>query len=198
MSCSAYYYYSDKKYSLCTDQVQSSFGPTRSSLDDCVPRMNIINLRLMHKLFMLIDSKLEEKGLSPNGWKSAKKFIADLMTMDANLLVSPRELTQFLETKFSSIIETDGTFLLEEVELLCSRKSHFDVEPHERSIDHWWKSDQWKFTSIVKKKVVEKNMLSDHSSCDSCTVKTLRVCWNKPPILSKRETQRESSVRANK
>jgi hypothetical protein len=37
----------------------------------------------MYKLFMLIDSKLEEKGLSPNDWKSAKKFIADLMTMDA-------------------------------------------------------------------------------------------------------------------
>jgi hypothetical protein len=68
---------------------------------------------------MLIDSKLEEKGLSPNDWKSAKKFIADLMTMDANLLVSLQELTQFLETEFSSIIETDSTCLLEEVELYC-------------------------------------------------------------------------------
>jgi hypothetical protein len=36
MSCSAYYYYSDKKYSLCTDQVQSSFGPTTGFLPDAV------------------------------------------------------------------------------------------------------------------------------------------------------------------
>jgi hypothetical protein len=51
-------------------------------------------------------------------------------------------------------------------------------------------------SQVLKKKCVEKNMLSDHS-CD-ITVKTVLVCWNNTPILSKRETQREISVRADK
>ena len=93
---------------------------------------------------MLIDSKLEEKGLSRNDWKSAKKFIANLMTMDAiNLLVSPQELTQFLETEFSSIIERDGTVLLEEVELYC-------MFPEESVIS------MWNHTRTIHRLLVEK------------------------------------------
>jgi hypothetical protein len=132
---------------------------------DCVPRMNIINLRLMHKLFLLMDSKLVEKGLSPNDWRSAKRYINDLMIMDAQLLVSPEELTQFFETEFSLLETDDNKSLLEDVELYVPGKV-ISIWNHTNDPSIIGGKVTNGNSQVLKQIFVEKNMLSDHS-CDS-------------------------------
>ena len=92
--------------------------------------------------------------------------------MDANLLVSPQELTQFFETEFSSISETNNKSLLEEVELYVPGKV----------ISIWNHTNDPSIISgkvtngnsqVLKKIFVEKNMLSDHSCDTYTTVKTV-------------------------
>ena len=45
----------------------------------------------------LLDSKLEQKGLSPNDFTTAKAYIQDLMTIDTDVLVTPNEIYDFLQ-----------------------------------------------------------------------------------------------------
>jgi hypothetical protein len=65
--------------------------------NDCVPRLSLLNVRLMNKLFIRLDQKLQEKGLSPDDFRTAKNYLQDLMKIDKDLLLSPKELTDFLD-----------------------------------------------------------------------------------------------------
>jgi hypothetical protein len=129
--------------------------------NDCVPRMSLMNLRTMHKLFMLVDQKLDEKGLSPKDFKTAKRYISDLMVIDSDLLLAPEELTSFLETEFQ---EEDADETFSDIQLFVPGKV----------VSVW---NNTKDPSIIGSKVttgvakafrqlfVEPNMLSDHA-CD--------------------------------
>lgn len=65
--------------------------------NDCVPRLSLLNVRLMNKLFILLNQKLQEKGLSPDNFQTAKKCLQDLMTIDQDSLLPPKELMDFLD-----------------------------------------------------------------------------------------------------
>ena len=65
--------------------------------NDIVPRISLLNVRTMNKFFNLIDSKLEEKGLSPNDFTTAYTYMQDLMTIDSDLLITPEEIYEFLQ-----------------------------------------------------------------------------------------------------
>jgi hypothetical protein len=65
--------------------------------NDCIPRLSLLNICLMNKLFILLDQKLQEKGVSPVDFRTAKNYLQDLMKIDKDLLLSPKELTDFLD-----------------------------------------------------------------------------------------------------
>jgi len=129
--------------------------------NDCVPRMTLMNLRMMHKMFMLVDQKLEEKGLSPKDFKTAKRYIQDLMVIDEDLLLTPEELNDFLKREFA---EEDADEKFTDMQLFVPGKV----------VSVW---NNTKDPSIIGSKIttgvanafrqifVEPNMVSDHA-CD--------------------------------
>jgi hypothetical protein len=129
--------------------------------NDCVPRMTLMNLRMMHKMFMLVDKKLDEKGLSPKDFKTAKRYISDLMVIDDDLLLTPEELSEFFRAEFE---KEDADEKFTELQLFVPGKV----------VSVW---NNTKDPSIIGSKIttgvanafrqifVEPNMVSDHA-CD--------------------------------
>jgi hypothetical protein len=65
--------------------------------NDIVPRLSLLNLRLLNRLFVLIDTKLTERGLSPDDFTSATKYLKDLLTVNNDLLLQPEEIMAFFQ-----------------------------------------------------------------------------------------------------
>jgi hypothetical protein len=130
--------------------------------NDCVPRMSLVNVRLMHKLFLLIDTKLKEKGLSPNDFSSAKKYLADLMVIDANFLMSPDELNQWLEDEFQKDHDDPN---LKELQLYVPGKV-VSIWNHTKDSSIVGGKVTNGGSQVLKQIFVEGNMVSDHS-CDA-------------------------------
>ena len=65
--------------------------------NDIVPRMSLLNVRLLNQLLNLLDEKLSQRGLSPTDFTTAKAYLTDLMTIDTNLLLTPTEICDFLQ-----------------------------------------------------------------------------------------------------
>jgi len=63
---------------------------------DCVPRLSLWNVHLMHKLFVELDQRLEDKGLAPKDLKSARAYFKDIIKIDDNLLMTPDDFNSFL------------------------------------------------------------------------------------------------------
>lgn len=130
---------------------------------DCVPRMTIPNLRLMSKLFVLIDSKLEEKGLSPKNFTATKNYVKDLLITDQHLLVEPNELNKFLDTEFAA--DEKDKQQLEEVQLYVPGKV-VAIWNHTKDPAIIGGKVTNGNSQVLKQIFVESNMISDHS-CDS-------------------------------
>lgn len=64
---------------------------------DCVPRVSIMNIRTLNKLFLKLDEKLTFRGLSPTNWQTTRAYLRDLSKVDTDLLMSPEELHDFAE-----------------------------------------------------------------------------------------------------
>jgi len=132
--------------------------------NDCVPRMSLNNLQLMCKLFIKIESKLEEKGLIPKDLRSAKRFFEEVVTVDSDVLISPHELTQFFDKELAEESTSDEgqESNIQEVALFVPGKI----------VSVW---NDTKDQSIINGKItnckshalrqlfIESNMLSDHS-----------------------------------
>lgn len=124
--------------------------------NDCVPRLSLMNVRTLNKLLMVVDQKLDEKGLSPTSFAKAKKYMTTLMTIDSTLLMTREELYQFLNKERSE-----------------PRNDRFiDLELYVpgRVVSIW---NHVQDPSLVGGKItdvqslfIESNMISDHS-CDS-------------------------------
>jgi hypothetical protein len=128
--------------------------------NDCVPRMSLLNVRMMHKLFMLIDGKLDEKNLSPKDFWSAKNYLKDLMKIDNNLLLTPRELTNFFEEEFAQphgerFIDME-LYVPGRVVSIWNHTSDASILGGKVTTGH---------SRVLKQIFVEKNMVSDHG-CD--------------------------------
>jgi len=80
---------------LATATAVAPFTTSVVNNTDCVPRMSVMNLVTLNKLFVKVDEKLKEHGRSPSSWKSSKALVGDLMKIDDNLLMSPEELHAF-------------------------------------------------------------------------------------------------------
>lgn len=64
---------------------------------DCVPRVSLVNIRTLNKLFLKIDQKLTHRGLSPNDWVSTRAYFSDISKVDNDLLLTPEEIHDFQE-----------------------------------------------------------------------------------------------------
>jgi len=130
--------------------------------NDCVPRLSLLNLRTMYRLFMLIDSKLAAKGLSPVDWKSAKKYIADITVVDSEFLMTSKEFGAFLKEEVgdSSSDEEGGIVGLYVPGKIVSIWNHTkDASIIGGKITH-------AKNPALRQIFVESNMVTDHK-CDS-------------------------------
>jgi len=76
----------------CRDYVTSIINNS-----DCVPRVSLVNIRTLNKLFLKLDEKLTMRGLSPTNWKTTRAYINDVAKVDDDLLMTPEELHDFEE-----------------------------------------------------------------------------------------------------
>jgi hypothetical protein len=137
--------------------------------NDCVPRLSLMNLRMLNKLLALVDVKLDEKGLSPDSFKKSKLYLSDLMTIDANLLLTPRELTNFLETEFNE--PRNDRFL--DMELYVPGRV-VSIWQHVADSTIMGGKVTDGQSQVLKQIFVETNMVTDHS-CDTYRVNLLHL-----------------------
>lgn len=131
--------------------------------NDCVPRMSLMNVRLMNKLFMFINGKLEENNLLPHDFKSAKSYLKDLMTIDSNLLVTTKELSAWMEDEFTKPRDETEPFL--EMELYVpGRVVSVWNHTEEEGVVRGKVTDG--YSQVLRQIFIESNMLSNHA-CDS-------------------------------
>lgn len=129
--------------------------------NDCVPRLSLMNIRTLNKLLAVLDTKLEEKGLSPDSFAKAKKYMTDLMSIDSTLLMTPRELTKFLDSEFSE--PRDDRFL--DLELYVPGRV-VSIWNHVKDPNRVGGKVIDGQSQVLRQIFVESNMVSDHS-CDS-------------------------------
>lgn len=131
--------------------------------NDCVPRMSLMNVRMMNKLFLLINDKLEEKNLSPNDFKSVERLFKDLIITDSNFLVTTKELSAWMENQFIQPRDETEKFL--EMELYVPGRV-VSVWNHtkDESVVRGKVTDG--YSRVLRQIFIESNMLSDHA-CDS-------------------------------
>lgn len=80
---------------LATCQAMAPFTTSIVNNTDCVPRMSVSNLVTLNNLFVKVNDKLTERGLSPNDWKTAKAFLQDIMKVDKDTLMTSEEILEF-------------------------------------------------------------------------------------------------------
>ena len=129
--------------------------------NDCVPRLSLLNIRLMNKLFILLDQKLQEKGSSPDDFRTAKKYLQDSRKADKYLLLSPKELTDFMDREIIKSNEyRDETF--QDIQLFVPG----------RVVSIWNHTSDESVVGgraghggmqVLRQIFVESNMVSDHS-----------------------------------
>ena len=86
----------------CMDFVTSVVNNT-----DCVPRVSVSSMRVLHRFFMHVSELLQKKGLDPTDWEKTQKFLADIMVVDDDLLMTP---TQY-ETTAERVLTEEEPFL---------------------------------------------------------------------------------------
>jgi len=125
--------------------------------NDFVPRVTLTNLRTMYKLFMFIDKKLKEEDLSPDSLQAAKNYLADLMAIDTDTLLTPGELTGFFNKEFDAIKNES----LDGIELhVPGRIVSIWNHTKDPSIIGGKVTDG--ASQVLQKFFVDKNILSDH------------------------------------
>lgn len=129
--------------------------------NDCVPRLSLMNVRMMKKLLMLMDSKLEEKGLSPKSFAAARALLKDLMVTDTDLLMTTKELTDFLNTEMN----VPRTERFVEMELYVPGRV-VTVWNHTNDANIIGGKVTTGQSQVLRQIFVEANMISDHS-CDN-------------------------------
>jgi hypothetical protein len=137
--------------------------------NDCVPRLSLMNLRMLNKMLALVETKLDEKGYSPNSLKTAKLYLADLMTIDSDLLLTPKELTKFLETEFSE--PRSDRFL--DLELYVPGRV-VSIWQHVADSTIMGGKVTDGQSQVLKQIFVKTNMFSDHS-CDTYRANLLHL-----------------------
>lgn len=126
--------------------------------NDCVPRFSLMNIRMMKKMLALIDAKLDEKGLSPKDFSTARNYMSDLLKIDANLLVTPQELTDFLEGEISAPRSDRFT----DLELYVPGRV-ISVWNHTNDAGIVGGKVTTGHSQVLRQVFVEANMISDHS-----------------------------------
>jgi len=64
--------------------------------DDCVPRISLVTIRNLMKVFVKLDERLAQLGRSPtSSWRSTRAYLADLAKIDTDTLVTAQELLDF-------------------------------------------------------------------------------------------------------
>lgn len=71
------------------------FTTTVLNNTDCVPRLSVMNLVTLNKIFVKVDEALKAKGRSPVSWKGSRALAKDLMKVDDDLLITPEELHSY-------------------------------------------------------------------------------------------------------
>lgn len=85
----------------CTDYITSVVNNT-----DCVPRLGVPAMRVLHRLFLQTEVQLKKKGLNPSDLRMAQKYVSDLMVVDKDLLITPEEFMVF----YRRILEEERPF----------------------------------------------------------------------------------------
>ena len=129
--------------------------------NDCVPRLSLMNVRMMKKLLERVNEKLEEKGLSPNSFKAARALMKDLMVTDENLLLTTDELTTFLDGEMNS--PRSERFV--EMELYVPGRV-VNVWNHTKDPNIVGGKITTGHSQVLRQIFVETNMISDHA-CDT-------------------------------
>jgi len=129
--------------------------------NDCVPRLSLMNLRTLNKLLALMNQKLDEKGLSPDSFAKAQRYMADLMTIDSTLLMKPRELTKFFNDHFA---EPHSDRFLDLELYVPGRVVSVWRHVNDPNVVGGKVTDGQ--SQVLKQIFVESNMVSDHS-CDA-------------------------------
>lgn len=137
--------------------------------NDCVPRLSLMNLRLLGKMLVLVETKLDEKGLSPDSFQKAKRYLTDMMKIDSDFLLTPRALTQFLETEFAE--PRSDRFL--DLELYVPGRV-VSIWQHVADATIMGGKVTDGQSQVLKQIFVETNMVSDHS-CDSYRANLLHL-----------------------
>ena len=76
----------------CKDYMTSVVNNT-----DCVPRLSVCSMRILHRMLLRIDQALVDKGLDPSDWTTASKYAQDLLKIDDDLLLTKQQLTVCLD-----------------------------------------------------------------------------------------------------
>ena len=137
---------------------------------DCVPRLSLLNFRSLFKLMNFVDAKLKEKGMNPDSFTSAIKYLNDLISSDTKYLVTPKELLKFLQELYSAPRE--------------DRFVDLELYVPGRVVSMWKNANDdshaigGKVTNgqsqVLKQIIVESTMVSDHS-CDSYRANLLHL-----------------------
>lgn len=103
--------------------------------NDCIPRLSMSSLRRVYELFLLVRSKLNERGLCPKNYLSSKRLIRTLLSkMAANdnnsgsssssssslsslLLLRPDDITNFIHTQLEKEREENEQGKTQEIAL---------------------------------------------------------------------------------
>lgn len=137
--------------------------------NDCVPRLSLMNVRTLNKLLMVVDQKLDEKGLSPTSFAKAKKYMTTLMTIDSTLLMTPEELSQFLNKERSE--PRNERFIDLELYVPGRVVSIWNHVQDPSLVGGKITDGQ---SQVLKQIFIESNMISDHS-CDSYRANLLQL-----------------------
>ena len=117
-----------------------------------------------------VDAKLKEKGMNPDSFTSAIKYLNDLISSDTKYLVTPKELLKFLQELYSAPRE--------------DRFVDLELYVPGRVVSMWKNANDdnhaigGKVTNgqsqVLKQIIVESTMVSDHS-CDSYRANLLHL-----------------------
>lgn len=121
---------------------------------DYVPRLSVMNLVTLNKLFVFVDKKLQKLGLSPDSFQSAKAYFADLLKVDDKLLMKPQELQDF-ESEIIEVLRHDedkhSLFVPGRVVVIWENNGERFARVGEPGM------------SVLRRIEVAKTMISDHS-----------------------------------
>lgn len=143
---------------------------------DCVPRLSLLNLRLMHKVFLKINDRLEDKGLSPNNLRAAKAYFSDLLKIDDEVLISAEELTEFINTELDKAEHTKRS--LESIDLFVPGRvvSLWNMSENKEMVGGRAHHGGMK---MVRQLIVESTMVADHSIANYRTSITKLIAQTK-------------------